>query len=496
MNIGNFLTVFSILIALVGFAYNSNRKIIIYKLSKSDYIIAIVLVLLANYLLLFDWVEANGWYFDCFMHEGNSYLLPNQWAYIVTSLLLFYVMYKFWVRNRIPERNRTKLLRYYEELVLSDIPFLINCICKYHQEEIQNDIAKVNKNTQNENNGDLFAWDEPKADEVKTKQETVLQRIVLNHSFIRESIRHSYPLFFLEQVCELKTDRLVGIKEAVECYYRTLLRKQNSVLVDAIRHTNNILQDDKCNNVAYRLHEYKFSSLTCSNIDFVVNLKVWKSFGEEGLRDAETSEFFNKQASEWYNDEYNKHPAKLCLNFYDILIRQIIYEYVKNGKANAEPPFIYPYYLYLICDALAVDEEKYVGTYVESFWNDLMSTLSGLLKVHEDHNIHLYYVDLLNILKSLIMISDYSAERKTELLTWLIEYYIEKDSVSNCDVYFKDKLKDVLTEIKSENSLQIKNAMQQIDAAKYSNYPNYSDVIKFLNGKCNENSNTDNSSKC
>ena len=191
MNIGNFLTVFSILIALVGFAYNSNRKIIVYKLSKSDYIIAIVLVLLANYLLLFDWVEANGWYFDCFMHEGNSYLLPNQWAYIVTSLLLFYVMYKFCVCNRIPERNRTKLLRYYEELVLSDIPFLINCICKYHQEEIQNDIAKVNKNTQNENNGDLFAWDEPKADEVKTKLETVLQRIVLNHSFVRESIRHS-----------------------------------------------------------------------------------------------------------------------------------------------------------------------------------------------------------------------------------------------------------------------------------------------------------------
>ena len=94
------------------------------------------------------------------------------------------------------------------------------------------------------------------------------------------------------------------------------------------------------------------------------------------------------------------------------------------------------------------------------------------------------------------MISDYSAERKTELLKWLIEYYIEKDSVSNCDVYFKDKLKDVLTEIKCENSLQIKNAMQQIDNAKYSNYPNYSDVIKFLNGKCNENSNTDNPSEC
>lgn len=495
MNIGNFLTVFSVLIALVGFAYNSNRKIIIYKLSKSDYIIAIVLVLLANYLLLFDWVEANGWYFDCFMHEGNSYLLPSQWAYIVTSLLLFYVMYKFWGCNRIPKRNRTKLLRYYEELVLSDIPFLINCICKYHQEEIQNDIAKVNKNTQNENNGDLLAWDEPKADEVKTKPETVLQRIVLNHSFIQESIRHSYPLFFLEQVCELKTDRLVGTKEAVECYYRTLLREQNSMLVDAINHTNNVLQDDKCNNVAYRLHEYKFSSLTFSNIDFVVNLEVWKSFGEEGLRDAETSEFFSKQASEWNNDEYNKHPAKLCLNFYDIFIRQIIYDHVKNKKGNDSPRYINPYCLYLICNALAVDEEHYEGTYVESFLNDLMFTLLDLLKVHEEHNIHLYYVSLLDILKSLITISNYSEERKTKLLTWLMEYYIEKDCVSNCDVYFKDKLKGVLTEIKCNNSLQI-NAMQQIDVAKYRNYPNYQAVIKFLTGKSNENSNTDNSPEC
>lgn len=481
MNIGNFLTVFSIMIALVGFAYNSNRKIIIYKLSKSDSIIAIVLVLLANYLLLFDWVEANGWYFDCLMHEGNSYLLPNQWAYIVTSLLLFYVMYKFWGCNRIPERNRTKLLRYYEELVLSDIPFLINCICKYHQEEIQNDIAKVNKDTQNENNGDLFAWDEPKADEVKTKSETVLQRIVLNHSFIQESIRHSYPLFFIEQVCELKTDRLVGTKEAVECYYRTLLREQNSMLVDAISHTNNILQDDKCNNVAYRLHEYKFSSLTFSNIDFVVNLEVWKSFGEEGLRDAETSEFFSKQVTEWNNDEYNKHPAKLCLNFYDILIRQVIYEYVRKENVNGEPPFVYPYYLYLICNAMAVDEEHFEDTYVESFWNDLRLTLSSLLKVHEDHNAHFYYAELLFVIESLVMISNYSEIRKTKLLTWLIEFYIEKDCVEAIDDYFKDQLKDVLVKIKGQMPRQISEAWRQVDIAKYSNYPNFQTVAEFLN---------------
>lgn len=99
------------------------------------------------------------------------------------------------------------------------------------------------------------------------------------------------------------------------------------------------------------------------------------------------------------------------------------------------------------------------------------------IKVSEEHNIHLYYASLLNILKSLITIFNNSEERKTKLLTWLIEYYIDKDCVSNCDVYFKDKLKDVLTEIKCKNSLQTTNAMQKIDEAKYSNYPNYPDVI-------------------
>lgn len=144
---------------------------------------------------------------------------------------------------------------------------------------------------------------------------------------------------------------------------------------------------------------------------------------------------------------------------------------------------------------MAVDEEHYEGTYVESFWNDLMSTLSGLLKVHEDQNIHLYYADLLKILKSLMTISNYSEERKTKLLTWLMEYYIEKDCESKCDVYFKNILKNVLTEIKCNNSIKI-NALHQIDVAKYSNYPNYTDVVKFLNGNCNENSNTGNSPEC
>ena len=303
-----------------------------------------------------------------------------------------------------------------------------------------------------------------------------------HHSFIQESIKHSYPLFFLEQVYELKTDELVGIKEAVECYYRTLLHEQNNVLVDAISHTNNFLQDNECNNVAYMLYEYKFSLLTFGNIDFVCNLNVWRAFGEEGLRDADSSNFFYQKVSEWNNEEYNRHPAKLCLNFYDILIRQIVYEYVKNEKVDVDPPFIYPNYLYLICNAMAVDEEHFEDTYVELFGNDLKLTLSSLLKVHEEHNIRLYYADLLYVIESLVMISNYSEKRKTELLTWLIEFYLEEDCLEKVDDYFKGQLKDVLFNIKKQKPRQIiEEAWRQVDTTKYGNYPNFKTVAEFFN---------------
>lgn len=480
MNIGNLLTVFSILIAITSFAYNSNRKIILYKFTWRDLITAVIFLLLTNYLLLFDWIETNGWYFECFMHNSDSYLLPNQWAYVVTLIFLLYVLFRIFFCKVIPNRNKKGLLEYYEELIFNDISFLINCICRYHQKEIKKEIARLNHDDSNCNNHDYWAWDEPEKECAIAEPTTILQRIVLNRSFIQESIRHCYPLFFLEQVCELQTDRLAGIRDAVGCYYRTLIQEGNYALVDAINHTNNYLQDDECDNVAYRLYEYKFSSLTFDNIDFVCKLEVWRAFGEEGLLDSESSNFFHQKVSERNNDEYRKHPAKLCLNFYDILIRQIVYKHVKKKCNTEETPFIYPYYLYLICNAMAVDEEHYKGTYVEVFWDDLRLTLSSLLDVLANKNVSLFYVDLLRIIESLITISDYSEIRKRELLVWLLEFYIEKDSLEAIDDNFKKQLKAVLLKIKNQLPNQIANAWRQIDVAKYDKYPNYQTVAALI----------------
>lgn len=181
MNVGNFLTVISILIAFASFAYNSNRKIILYKFTCCDVIVTIIFLLLANYLLLFDWFEVNGWYVDCFMHEGTSYLLPNQWAYVLTMFFLIYVIIKVFVCNNIPKVNRKKLLAYYEELILSDIPFLINCIRKYHQREILKNVAELNKVVKEDEEKAFFAWGEPEIESKNSEPIKILQRIVINH---------------------------------------------------------------------------------------------------------------------------------------------------------------------------------------------------------------------------------------------------------------------------------------------------------------------------
>lgn len=72
--------------------------------------------------------------------------------------------------------------------------------------------------------------------------------------------------------------------------------------------------------MAYKLDEYPFSRLSFSNVDFVCNLEIWRSFGEEGLKDASINLFYSAQTDEWTNEKYENLPAKICLDFYDILI--------------------------------------------------------------------------------------------------------------------------------------------------------------------------------
>lgn len=480
MTLGNMLTAISILVAFVSFAYNSNKRIFIYKFIpwRITFVVCVFL-LLTTYLLMFDWVEANGFYFQCFMHEGNSYPLPCQWAYIITIIFLIYICWKTFISKNIPSQNYKGLLAYYEELILSDIPLLVNYIRKYHLKEIEKMVDDVNHISDDTSELPFSFWGEPKKEQVDCEYDSLLQRIILKPSFIKGAIRHYYSLQFLQLVHNCTNKNLCGLKEAVSCYYCTLLQEKNEILTDAIINTSNFIQDGKYNDIAYRLYEYEFSKLTFSNLEFVCNLEVWHVFGEEGLQDATLSEFFHTKVSEWTNAEYKKHPAKLCLRFYDILMRQIIYEAATKGNENNEVPHIYPFYLYLIFNAMAAGEDDIEDLYVGEFLRELKLCIWDLLEIHHKTNLHHYYFNLLNIVKALVNSTAYSDTIKIEIATWAMECYIEVDSLERINSYFKDQWRNIIPEMDRQIRFE---AWKGVDSGKYNNhnYPNIEAIKQIV----------------
>lgn len=480
MTLGNMLTVISILVAFVSFAYNSNKRIFIYKfISWRIILIVCTFLLFATYLLMFDWAEANGLYFQSFMHEGNKYPLPCQWAYIITIIFLFYICWKTFLSTSIPSQNYKGLLAYYEELILSDIPLLVNYIRKYHLKEIEKMVDRINHISDDTSELPISLWGVPKNTQADYESNSLLQRIILKSSFIKGTIRQDYTLVFLQLVHNCTNENLSGLKEAISCYYRTLLQEKNEILREAIINTSNLIQDGKYNDIAYRLYEYEFSKLTFSNLEFVCNLKVWQAFGEEGLQDATLSNFFHSKVSEWTDAEYNKHPAKLCLRFYDILIRQIIYVVANNGKEKDKNPHIYPFYLYLIFKAMAAGENDIEDSYVGKFLSELKLCIWELLEIHHKTNLRHYYSNLLNIIRSLADSLAYSDTIKIEIATWAIECYIEVDSLDSTDIYFKNQWRSLIPKIDRQIRL---GAWKGVDLGKYNNhnYPNIEAIEKIV----------------
>lgn len=482
MTLGNVLTIISIIITIFSFAYSSNRKIIFYKFTFFDIIISLAALLAVSYFLMFPVMYANNIYVDCLVLNDNKYLKPDEWAYLIAISFLFYVGYKAFISKKIPSKNKSKLFEYYNELIHENIPLLISCLRSYHSSEIEKSISKLNEdlNEKEEKLDEQYNFGHTiKIPKLSYKNKISIFSILFNRDFIYGTIEKQYTFFFLETVHNLINPNLDGYKEAVEYYYRTLINSRNSKFTRAILHTENFMTDTSYTDVAYKLNEYQFCNLTFSNPSFCVEMKVWRSFGEEGLKDAQTSILYQRQVSEWMNVNYKESPAYICLSFYNILVRQIIFEYLKNQQ-NKKNCYIYIYYLYLICDGAITNvlPQNYKNSYAEKLLGDTKSVFYNLLKIQVKNNVDLFLNDIFAIFKSFIYISELSEGNKIELATWIIESYFDLDNnATNVNMHLK--LKNGLEDIVNVSSLIMEQGWNQRDVAKYDRYPQF-EYIKSL----------------
>lgn len=205
MTLESIISVVSILLAVMGIAYSSKERILLYKFSIVDMWICILYILTVSYLLMFDIVQSHGLCIEGFIHEGNSFPLPSEWAYIVTIFFVGHIIIKSFVYKSVPKSRVKGLISYYEELIYSDTPLLITYMRRYHQKSLKKYLEKQEASfvkLHNKESETTSPWEHDNIDKYfsygnkKNIESLLFSNIILSPSFITETISHHNPSFF------------------------------------------------------------------------------------------------------------------------------------------------------------------------------------------------------------------------------------------------------------------------------------------------------------
>ena len=139
MNVSDVLTVLSIAIAALSITYSSDRKIWLYKFSKRDWIVCGIWLIVITYLIHFDKFYSTGWYFPQLMRTGNLYPNAQEWAFLLTIVVIGYFVIKL-CKKRFPKSRYKGLVNYDASLMRSNFLLLIGYRREVHQKEIEKSI--------------------------------------------------------------------------------------------------------------------------------------------------------------------------------------------------------------------------------------------------------------------------------------------------------------------------------------------------------------------
>jgi hypothetical protein len=480
MNLGSVLTVFSLLIAFASFAYNSTQRIVFYKFRRCRvWLVALIGLILVNYLLMFDWAYANNIYISC-LYRDNRYPTPDQWAYVITIGCVLWVIYHVIFNKSLPLSKAENILDYYEELIYRDLPLLVRYIRDYHLTDIHKTIEKLNSFKSLEVDDFLSDIREDTHANCKaTWGGLLLDRIIFNPAFISQCVEYHYEEFYLTIIRKINNSQLYGFEKAVERFYDKLIETKDAFITEALTGTINFNEDSKFHGVAYRIHEYKFSQLTFSDLNFIENSKLCRVFGEAGLQDADNNSLYTLTPSEWLDRTYFRAPARLCLSFYDIYIRQYIYERLKKTtEIQCQPYFEY---FHLNCNAAIVNCSCLKGTYAERLYLDTRETIYNLIKIQVTYQCKFLIQPLLHEISNLFSLLDLNTERKIELAKWIIENVVEIANIAENSISMQIVSWWSCMTGKPGNSSVFKQALSSVDTACYAQYPEYETIINQIN---------------
>ena len=138
MGISDIITLLSVILAVIAIFNERNRRHLLLKFHKADYLIFIFAFGCINYFVFYDEFYSkdyviNALYFDHFGLEN-----PKYYSYIITLITLAYLFYKIW-KAFYPYVNVVKVLGFYRTLIeQQNIGPLMDILERYHLPDIVN----------------------------------------------------------------------------------------------------------------------------------------------------------------------------------------------------------------------------------------------------------------------------------------------------------------------------------------------------------------------
>ena len=484
MTSSDFLVLITILLAIVSTAIANNKMIWIYKFSRFSIITYILIMIAINYFIFFPWYEQRGIYIERLMIKGSP--MAATWGYILSLVFIFLLIWKIAIYRHFPSSNKAKLISYYKSLINSNINVLTEYLQTYHLEEIEKLITKINKSYNEQNNA--LQEESPWNDEQPTKNKlqkkntpietAIFNEVILNKTFVIKSVEHD-STFFLKCVHRCINANIVGFKNVVEVYFRTMIRQKNSHLLEGLKGPLNYKGNQ---DIEYRLDDSPFLTLLFTKTEFVYNLEVFRAFGEEAFRESSLgNSIFSEQTNEWRDNKYQSTAVFQFLRFTDIFIRRLLLSIKKDNKP--QDPYLNLYYFKMICSNLIENHTiHYANSYAEKYVNDVVHNINTRIHVMEKLRINIFEVRLLKIYAQLAeelaetpRLENFGIEMASRFLTDFLS--IEQREAIHIQKLQKNEQTSLITNVYidfikkiAENKKDIyKKAWRKVDKIKYPN---------------------------
>ena len=391
MKPNDFLMLISIVLAIVTIASANNKKIWLYKFNRNTSIIILLLyVILINYLIFYNDFRSRGWYL-AFL-ECDSGIECANIAYILSVVSVFAIIIYVAKCNYFPTSRHNELLQYYNDIMYTNFPLLLEYINTYHKKELKKHINEINVWAKKEDSKDIYERikdereyeesSEKKAHEMIPLPIRILNDVILTKPFIDNAIKIA-PFWYLELFSNLETTRIPNAEEMIQYYCVQLVKSNNFTfrqeLDEMFKH------DDK--NVLELLQETNYLKLLYSDNYFITRFDIIQAIGEAALLEAKSRRILFSM--ETADDKEDLYHSSLCYQF--VMLHILLYRYLaamkeknsvpKQSKEYEEYFFLHSNYIgWLYEEILGTYEVSREGTYADRLKTDIETWLEGTIE--------------------------------------------------------------------------------------------------------------------